>query len=375
MKNFVCSLMIVGGTIFAAGTVTFVGCDSPDKLGSGNGGGGGTAGTVTVKLDANPSGSGNAGSGGSGSTGPAPTGDANCGSVTSSTSHLPADVLLVLDRSGSMNYSIADDCYCDANLAGRNGTVCADTANCTTRWPALTTALDATLSATSGSINWGLKLYSSSGSGCTVSNNVEVAISATAVSAIQTQVGNTQPGGNTPTAQAITAAANYFKGVNDGNNHVILLATDGEPNCGSGGSTAPNVDATVVAIQTAGFPVYVIGIGPSVGNLDNFANAGGTGNYYPATSPQSLADAFSSISTAVTTCTFSSPTAPPDPNNVAVYLDKNLVNKDPVNGWSFGANNQTIVLNGDSCDKVKSGTATNVQIYFGCGEIPPKIIP
>ena len=360
MKNFVCSVVLVGVTVFAFATMLFVGCGSPGSLGQS--GGGGTAGTVVVKLDANPSGSSNGGNGGGGSTGSAPNPDANCGSITSNTSHLPADVLLVLDRSGSMNYSTDSDSNCNGG-------------GCTARWPALTSAVGATLTATSGSINWGLKLFSSTGNGCTVNNGVEVAISTTSVSAIQSLISSTQPGGNTPTAQTIQAATTYYKTVNDGNNHVILLATDGEPNCAPGGSSSTtNVPGTVDAITAAaqaGFPVYVIGIGPSVGNLDNFAQAGGTGHYYPATSPQALTDAFSTISKAVTTCTFTSPTAPPDPANVAVYLDKNLVQKDPANGWSFGANNQTIVLNGSTCAKVTSGAATNVQILFGCKDSPP----
>ena len=56
----------------------------------------------------------------------------------------------------------------------------------------------------------------------------------------------------------------------------------------------------IAAAKAAGFPVYVIGIGPSTGNLDKFAVAGGTTNYFPATSPQAMTDAFASISKAVT---------------------------------------------------------------------------
>ena len=240
--------------------------------------------------------------------------------------------------------------------------------------------MNATLSATTGSISWGLKLYTSSGEGCTVGNGVEVPVSTTSVSAIQSRISSTSPGGNTPTAQAIEAATAYLKTLTDGNNKVILLATDGEPNCRPGGSSgSTNVPGTVTAIENAsaaGFPVYVIGIGTEIGNLDNFAEAGGTGNYYPATSPQDLTNAFAAIGQTVTTCTFALSLDPgADLDNVAVYLDKTLVQKDPTNGWSFGANNQTVVLNGSSCEKVKSGAASNVQILVGCGGPPPQTIP
>jgi hypothetical protein len=126
------------------------------------------------------------------------------------------------------------------------------------------------------------------------------------------------------------------------------------------------------------FLVYVIGIGPQAAltNLQSFAAAGGTTNYFPATSPQALTDAFASISKAVTTCTFNLSSTPPDVNNIAVYLDKSLVAKDGANGWSLGANSLTIVLNGSTCDKITSGAATQVQVLFGCpGTSPPLVIP
>jgi len=375
MKNFLYSMMLVGVTVLSFAAMLFVGCGSPDQLGQGSGGGGGVAGAVVINPDASVSSKG--GAGGSGTSGAPPNPDANCGSTTSSTSHEPADVLLVLDRSGSMDYSIAEDCYCTQPSGGGGGQVCSNTSNCTKRWPSLTSAVDATLTATTGSINWGLKLYSSTGNGCTVSSGVEVAISGTSVATIQTQIGNTSPGGNTPTAQAITAATTYLKTVNDNNNHVILLATDGEPNCASGGSSTPNVQATVDAItaaKSAGFLVYVIGIGPQAAltNLQSFAVAGGSGNYYPATSPQALTDAFASISKLVATCVFTSTKPPPAPDNVAVYLNKNLVTKDDVNGWSFGSDTQTIILNGTSCDEAMTADSA-VQILFGCPGGPPPL--
>jgi hypothetical protein len=322
-------------------------------------------------INTSPTGQGSSsGAGGSGATGSSPTGDANCGTQTSGTAREPADVLLVLDRSGSMDYSTTAD-----NNCGGGST------NCTARWPALTSAVNATLSSTASSISWGLKLFSSTGNACGVSSGVEVPIAATSVATIQSVITATQPGGNTPTAQAITAATNYLTTVKDQNTKYILLATDGEPNCAPGGNATPNVQATVDAItaaKTAGFLVYVIGIGPQAAltNLQSFAAAGGTTNYFPATSPQALTDAFATISKAVTTCTFNLTQAPPDVNNIAVYLDKSLVTKDGANGWSLGANSLTIVLNGSTCEKITSGAATQVQVLFGCpGTSPPQFIP
>jgi hypothetical protein len=379
MRKIVIATMMAGASTLI--WASFSGCSSNDTVGVGGNTGspGGNAGQVVFKLDGSIPGGGG-GAGGSG-TGPLPTGDANCGIETSGTSREPADVLLVLDRSGSMNQSISGECYCDASLAGRQGTVCPDTANCSARWTSLTSAVSATLDATPG-INWGLKLFSSGGSNaCSVSTTVEVAISSSSAGAIQTQISGTTPSGNTPTATAVTNATAYLKTVKDQSNKVILLATDGEPNCGAGArnNSDPDVQGTIDAItaaKNAGFSVYVVGIGPSVGNLDNFAEAGGTSKYFPATSPQDLAQALSDISKAVATCNFTLSKTPPDPSNVAVYLDKNLVPKDAANGWSFGANSQSVVLNGSTCDKVMSSASSTVQVLFGCpGSLPPPNIP
>jgi hypothetical protein len=167
--------------------------------------------------------------------------------------------------------------------------------------------------------------------------------------------------------------------VTDQNAKVILLATDGEPNCKVGSSsTTSDVDGTIAAIGaalTAGYQVYVIGIGTEVGNLDNFAVAGGTDHYYPATSAAELAAALDTISKAVASCTFEMSQTPPDPSNVAVYLDGVLVPMNADNGWAFGASAKTVILTGSVCEQVTTGGASRVQVLFGCpGQPPPPIL-
>jgi len=385
MKHAILTERLVRLTVSLLAGMTLLGCgDSPGMVGSSDksSGGGATGSSVAISLpDAAVAGGGGVGGGGTGTPGPAPTGDANCGMQTSSTAKAPTDVLLVLDRSGSMNFSITEDCCCSNSCQQAiKIKLCANTSNCTERWPALTSAVDTTVKSTSG-INWGLKMFSTRGAAdsCSVSDGVEVGTNGGAA-AVESAIAAADPLGSTPTAKGITAATAYLQTVNDGNNRVILLATDGEPNCKPRASdpSTPDVDGTVAALQAAlaaGFRAYVIGIGPSVGNLDNFARAGGTDHYFPATSAAELASALAAISKAVSSCTFTMSQSPPDPNNVAVYVDGKLIAQDQANGWTFGASNQTVMLNGTACDAITSGAASKVQVLFGCaGQAPPDTI-
>jgi hypothetical protein len=78
-----------------------------------------------------------------------------------------------------------------------------------------------------------------------------------------------------------------------------------------------------------------------------------------------------------TPCIFAVPLLVPDPNNAAVYLDKNLVTQDATNGWLFGDTTSTVVLYGTTCDKVVAeGASASVQFVCVCGSAaPPACIP
>lgn len=385
MKQNVLAKSLIGAAASLVLGFAFVNCssNSPDSIGGGTGngnnsgagnisGGGGTGLTTSLHLpDASASAGGNGGD-------PTPTADANCGVKTSNATKSPVDVLLVLDRSGSMSESIAEDCCCDNTCNRSTGkSLCTDTTNCTQRWPAVTAAVTATISKTA-EINWALKMFStasgmSGGSSCTVGNAMEVQFGRPAGD-ISTAIASTSPGGATPTAKALTTGTDYLKGVKDQNNKVILLATDGDPNCKGGSANNLDLDGTTAAAQaalTAGFKVYVIGIGSKLDNLSAIATAGGTGDYYKVGSPDELAAALQEISKAVASCTFTMDQSPPEPNNIAVYVGATAIDKDPANGWSYGGNSQTVNFNGSACDLLKSGSAGQVKVMFGCGGSPP----
>ena len=294
----------------------------------------------------------------------------NCGITTNTINQQTVDLLLVLDRSGSMDYDIASGNTCSGRTAP---------ANCTARWPTMTASLKQVLTAATPGVQWGLKLFTSpKGSTCTVNAGADVNVGPNTAATIQTTIAGTSPGNQTPTTAAIKAAVAYFDTVKDGFPHFILLATDGQPNCDPGTSseiTATSVANTVAALTaaaSAGVKTYVIGIGPESGNLDSFAAAGGTSKYYPALSPDQLTAALSSIVGKVASCTFNLGKTPPDPSNIAIEFDGNSSLRAPrdtthTNGWDYTSSaNTTIQLFGTWCDKVTNGTYTSAKVLMGC---------
>ena len=257
---------------------------------------------------------------------------------------------------------------------GRN----ACTGTCVQRWATLVSGLNAVLSTSTTNVNWGLEVFNSDDN-CGV-DPPEVDIAPNSAAAVQQYIANIKTGGATPTRLAISTAVKYLQGLTDPNPKYILLATDGEPNCldGQGGGTTgggADLAGTQDAIgqaYAAGFKVYVLGVGPETTNLRQLADAGGTWDYYPATSPEQLTTALASIVGSVVSCAFGLGTAPPVPGNVAVQFNNDGSLQAPkdtshTNGWDYTTPASTsIQLYGSWCDKVTSGEYTSAQILMGC---------
>lgn len=382
MKTISFGKVFAGVLVGSFAWALHLGCGSPGSLPNSGGSESGGAAGVTIDLTGTQGGaSGAGGGGGGGSSGSTGNAEGTCGETTITANRAPVDIFIVLDRSGSMAYSISEDCYCTSS--GGAGQRCSNTANCTDRLTAVKNAAEQVINA-NPTINWGLELYTSpGGADCSVSLTPQVPISATAGPTIVSDLGSATAANHTPTAAAINAASMYVQTVKDGNSKAILLATDGMPNCVGGkvneNDDMPATTAAVAGAYAAGIPVYVVGMGPqqSITNLNLLAVAGGTTQYYPADSVQALSDALAAISKIVsTTCEFQTPMTPPDNSKVYVYVDKKFVDQSVDNGWTFGATSSDIVLTGTYCADMLAGVTSTVQIIFGCADyIPPGIIP
>lgn len=221
---------------------------------------------------------------------------------------------------------------------------------------------------------------------------------------------NVFPNGNTPTAATLAAIKPTVTAL--AGNTIVVLATDGAPNCnaslvctsaecipniegcdpqipccGPGGNCcAPNgsagpqfcVDqaasvAAVKDLEEAGVKVHVIGI-PGTAAYKNLLNqmalAGGAGQasppfFYEVDDLDALGAVLATIAAGVISCDFELDAPPEVPNYTNVYLDQMLVKQDPDDGWIWKTPT-TVELRGAACFKLKSGQVKQVQVVSGC---------
>jgi hypothetical protein len=345
---------------------------------SGSGGGGGTTGaSAGTTGSAGSAGTGGPGTGGGGGT------DRNCGIYQFNPIPKNADLLLVLDRSASMEDPI-----------GASGTP--------SKWSVVIPTLKNVITATDSSVLWGMKSFpEGTGSACiagSVTKNIDVPIASMNAKAVTDAITATTDAGNgTPTGDAINAAVTYLQSLGtDPNPKYIVLATDGQPSCAaipsseSTSSAKPYAVTAVMNAKTAGFPTFVIGIATSSSDattLNMMADAGGevpagatnplAPHYYLASDMTTLSAALNSITGQISSCLFPLATPPPvpnDPTKLGVYLgpDLNKIPNDPkmLDGWAYtDANDTAVEVFGSWCTMIQTAGAGAVQIKYGCANI------
>lgn len=188
--------------------------------------------------------------------------DASCGAAAIPTQRIPGSMLIVFDRSGSMNDP----------ASGSSGP---------SRWDVAEEAINAVLATTSDDLNVGLLFFPTGvDPECDVTlapgvPAVEMGPLSTTRAQIMSQLAMTPDGGVTPVFDALRAGYAYLDTLTTEGPRGVILVTDGENNCD--GNTEASILAEALERRTSyGYLTYAIGLDNSSSFLSTLAFNGGT---------------------------------------------------------------------------------------------------
>jgi len=282
--------LVIAGVL---GSLLAFACSSSDDEGNGARGGNGAS-TGTGGLIFGGSGSPGTGSTGSG-TGSTSGGNIDaCGNGTQSScvgntydgENLPLDIYVMFDQSCSMS--------CPSEQTGA-GLCCRGGPN--PRIDQVRSAMTQFLQdKSSAGIGVGIGFFGYMEAGQTSCDPTQYSAPAVRIGTLPNNAGavinalnRAQPTGETPTGAAIRGACTYadqYQTATPSHTTVVLLVTDGFPEApvsSENGGCTPSMPDAVQAAQTcvaAGLPVYVLGVGGRLQNLNEIAAAGGTERAY-----------------------------------------------------------------------------------------------
>lgn len=302
----------------------------------------------------------------------------DCGESKFQAEPIPPNVMLVLDKSGSMSQARWMD----------NGEE-------KTRWASLHATTKFLLESFGDKVNFGLKLFPSIQPGpgfdlsktCHVDTGIDAACKAGNAQAILDILPKADESfmGATPTVSGLTEAYNHLASLSDPNPEVAILIVDGRTNCEQSNI---GLSAIAAAAKAKDILVYVVGIDldlATVASLAPVAIAGGTEKIYNSTDSKALASSLESIVGGITSCTIPLESTPPHPDHVKVSIGAKLEIphlKDFISceaaaqaghsaGWVFNAKKapfKQLELCGDSCSAFRA--QPKVDVGYEC---PPPI--
>jgi len=317
--------------------------------------------------------------------------DVGCGTLTLDTEvetvKVPGNLLLVFDRSGSMEQDW----------------------NGMTRWQAAGTAMVNALTPIANDLTIGMVSFPSPGGppvvcgqfdfaclfgtgltgNCAV-NPITAADQITfkpgpaAIAELMGPPPKYQPvaAGRTPTSEGIARANEALNATQLTGAIAVVLITDGDPNCMWDQAATVNI---ITGWAARGIKTYVVGLPGLGGNgmaiLTALAQAGGTAPYLtPADSAQLTAQMASIVSSTISvgfnscSITISPPTQVPDElqlvvteNGIELGVARDLGNGA---GWTITPDGSLVELTGALCDDAKAGRFSKLEFKFGCIDLP-----
>lgn len=225
---------------------------------------------------------------------------------------------------------------------------------------------------------------------------VEIApLDAAHAAALSSSVAAHAPATDTPTAPALQGAIDHAKAwasAHPGHGAVVVLATDGDPTeCNP--MDIPSI-ANLAAAGVAGQPsvkTFVIGVGPSLSNLNAIAAGGGTGSAFLVDTAANVVQQFQAALEAIQQTALGCEYAIPQPQMGSIDFGKvnvqftpgggnpvllpNVANAaacDPqTGGWYYddSASPTKILLCPTSCATAESDPNGKIEILLGCDTI------
>jgi hypothetical protein len=286
---------------------------------------------------------------------------------------IPPDVLLVLDKSGSMSMESWDHDEDPQTPA-------------VTRWKSLHGVVKDVVTKFDDTVNFGVKLYPKIDAGsfvdqgaCVVNPGVEVEIAP--MNAVNVLAGipdaDFEVLGGTPMETGVKEAYSYLTSLDPGNQRFALLIADGEISKTCQGEVFQEAVAAVEqALVDHGIPTYVVGIdvdGTTSEQLTDLALAGGKTDpngpplFYQTTSQIQLQAAIQQIVDDTLSCVVDVDPAPSEPELFEAWVGGEKA--DPVadcakdDGWVWTQEFTQLELCGAACQKLKQSGKVEVR-YF-----------
>jgi hypothetical protein len=297
----------------------------------------------------------------------------------------PADVLVLFDRSESMDLALGDR----------------------TRYDVAAQILRDLMPVYDDKIRFGFQAFpAKAGSGCAddfvsgcCAEPPLVAVAQGASAPILAALQSVAPAsGNTPTAFALQLAGEHFAALADGiTNRYVLLSTDGSPSCTLEGKLPPVLLSglaegsacnqalmQVTHLVESGVKVIVLGIGSDVAAdthgepscLESLARAGGVERQdggpglFLASDQAALELALQTIFGAVMrpSCAIDLKEEPTDPEQVRVRVDGREIPRNRIDGWDYEPRQQArhLQLFGEPCRRLGRFQFVAVEVEFGC---------
>jgi hypothetical protein len=284
----------------------------------------------------------------------------SCGDATVDSQRIPPNLLVILDRSLSMDQD--------------------------SKWDNAIAALTQLSNNLASDLRLGLALFAGEGGGNCAAPDLELAIGNRTAQEFQAAYAGKSTAGYTPMRRALELprTQGWLNDANDPDDAKrsknVLLVTDGEPNCKVGDEDnwdVSDLPATILeaeALRATGAFIHVVGFGSGVDpdGLNEIARAGGTNNpqdannrYYQANNASDLEAALLAIGSQVTSCTLELAGSPADPTRIYVVINGTPVVRDDADGFVYNPGANTVDIQGSTCDSLKASGAS-VEVIFGC---------